>query len=154
MRALEPNDVRTAAARLVDPVVLDGCALQCHSCTSICDATLVALLGAADQADMSVLAPVLLDCITAGEAHAAFVARRSEWWLRTAELWQQVCTQCADACERAIERLTDEAALVSPAPLEASLVRQLRACAHACRRCVVQCPCGDQLPWAAAEAPA
>jgi hypothetical protein len=46
MRALEPNDARTAAARLVDPVVLDGCALQCHSCTSICDATLAALLGA------------------------------------------------------------------------------------------------------------
>ena len=150
MRAIEPNGARTAAARLVDPVVLDGCALQCLSCTSVCDATLAALLGAADQGDLNVLAPVLLNCITAGEAHAAFVARRSEWWLRTAELWQQVCAQCAEACERAIEHLTEEAAIVSSAPLEAGLVRQLRACADACRRCVAQCPSGDQLPSAAA----
>jgi hypothetical protein len=86
---------RTAAAGLLDPVVLDGCSLQYIACTSICAATLTALLDGADQEDLDTLAPLLLDCITAGEVDAAFAARPSEWWLRTAQLWREVCARCA-----------------------------------------------------------
>ncbi len=130
----------------------DGCSLQCLSCTSICTATLAALLAAADRRELESLAPLLLDCITAGEAHTAFVARQSEWWSRTAPIWREVCARCADACEVAIRRLADEAALFSSAPLDAGLAAQLRLCADACRHCVMLCPCGDELSLATASA--
>ncbi len=143
MRDMAPTGAGAAAGPL-RPSVRDGCSLQCLSCTTICTTTLSALLSASDRRDLQTLAPLLLDCITAGEAHMAFMARRSEWWLRTASLLRGACARCADACDDAIRRLADEAALFLSVPLDAGLAGQLRDCADACRRCVVLCPCNDQ----------
>ena len=143
--ALEKVGAQMPAAEFADAVVLDGCSLGCLACTSICQATLSQLLDAGDQADLDGLARCLLDCITAGGAHTSFVARRSEWWPPMAPIWREVCARCAEACERAVWRLTAEAALFASVPLDANLAWQLNLCADACRRCVVLCQRGDHV---------
>ena len=141
------------ADTLAEPPALEGCTLECLQCISVCAATIGVLLDSADREDLESLAGLLLDCMTAGHAHTAFVARRSARWLQTAALWREVCARCAEGCEGATRRLADEAALRSSVPLDTSLAQQLRACAAVCRHCVSLCPCGVRL-FSMAEASA
>lgn len=101
---------------------IEQCIQNCQNCHAICEQTLFYCLQKGEPHVQASHMQVLLDCAQICQVGADFMLRNSPLHVKTCALCAEICTKCADSCERIDKN--------DP---------QMKACAEMCRRCAASC---------------
>jgi len=101
---------------------MERCIQNCEDCHHICIETMSHCLNMGGKHAEAAHIRLLHDCIQICHTSADFMLRNSDMHGLTCSVCAEICTRCADDCER-----------LDPGD------QQMKACAEMCRRCAETC---------------